>query len=240
MKSMRFVLIASLICALIQCASPTSGALQAFLRVGDIEGDATAAGHEEWSEILSYDFSVQNVGWTPGGGDLLPSFSDMYITKSVDRASPYLLGANVLGQHFDTARIDVAITDGATFTNKIEWLFQDAVVSAYNTVYSGGGGSGDTLELVAIDFRTITYKYYRPGERVEPIGFTYDRLYDIFNWIGPAPTGFQLISHFEADPSPEPTAVTLATIGLALLAFWSSGRRARSGTARSPLLHAGE
>ena len=57
---------------------------EACLRGKGIEGDATEDTHDGWSELLSYDISVQNSGW-PGGTGLLTLFLQ-HVRREADRS----------------------------------------------------------------------------------------------------------------------------------------------------------
>lgn len=203
------VLLASNLCLLLILGNPAAeGALKAYLKVGEISGDSSDEIHYQWSEILSYDISVQNTGWPPGAhGTSAPTFSDMYVTKLSDSASPYYLKGVWLGQQFEEARLEVA--DPTTGYLSVAWLFQDVILSAYNTVFDE-----QLLELVAIDFGRVRYSYY-PDPMSGAIEFDFDR-----NTNAPwdtavlAADGFQFVTHFEATPTPEPTTLLLTLVAM--------------------------
>jgi type VI protein secretion system component Hcp len=213
MKLQRFT---NLICtsALSLLVSPAACLGAGCLQVGDIVGDSTIVGHEGWSDILSYSISVQNAGWLPGGGASPASISDMFVTKKLDRGSPYYFGSVFAGAPYETARIEV-VQDSQPTDDYVQWLFEDAVISAYNTAFDST--SQQPLELLAIDFRQLTYKYTWQGER-EPItaGFIYDRSINALTWFDEAPTaGFALVTQFAAT-APEPASGMLMLASLVL------------------------
>ncbi len=228
MNRKQYVRVTGLFVAMALVASPAAGGLLGFLQVGSIEGDATMAGHEEWSTILSYNISVQNAGWRPDGGDTIPAFSDMYVTKSLDRGSPYYFGAAVVGMQFDEAKLDIVNADQPSHLY-VQWLFEDAVISAYNTVFD----AGQSLELLAIDFRRVTYKYTPADETGRATGFMYDRYTNAFNWIGAPPANFVLLAQFTEASAPEPAGMVLAAIG-AIAALCVRRRRGTASGAVSP------
>lgn len=196
-------------------AAPAAGALKAYLMVGDIEGDVTEGDYYGWSELLTYDISVQGSGWPAGHGTTLPSFSNMYVTKLTDRASPHFWKGVWSGEVFGAATIDVI--DSATSQRYVQWLFQEVYLTAYSTVFDE-----QLAELVAIDFGKITYEYTPPGEG--SISFIYNRETGMEALNGTMSSDFVLLTTFEATPAPEPTSALLA--GIAALA-WTVSRRAR-------------
>jgi MYXO-CTERM domain-containing protein len=123
---------------------------------------------------------------------------------------------------FDDAKLDIVNADQPS-RPYVQWMFEDAAVSAYNTVFD----AGQSLELLAIDFRRITYQYTPGDEFARTTGFRYDRYTNTFEWIGAPPANFVLLTQFTEASTPEPAGVVLAAIGAAA-AF---GRRRRRGSA---------
>lgn len=208
-------------------ACPVFGELAAFLRLDGIVGDTADTGlHYRWSDLLSYDISVQNSGRQHlGSGSQSPTFSDMYVTKAIDGASPYFFGGAVSGMPFGEAKIHL-VQASEPDQSYVEWILRDLVISAYNTVYDGG----QSAELVAFDFGIIEYRYYprRPDGSVDaPTGFLYEKETGHFEWIGTAPaTGFLMMPQFAASSTPEPSTALLAGIGISALLY--SRRRGRA------------
>jgi type VI protein secretion system component Hcp len=232
MRNKLVSIFVSIVLVLSFAIAVASGQPWAVMKVGTIQGDSTLAGYEGWCDILSYNISVQNAGWNIQGDPLPASLSDMYITKSIDRASPLLFGAVLTGQRFNDERLVDAqvhllkVGLGGQLEPAVKWLFEDVVVSAYNTAYEGG----QALELVALDYGEITYEYFPTADGVPgpPISFTYDRSVGEIAWLGSDFSNFQLVTQFQAEGVPEPAALVLAGIGLAALA----GRRCAQRRAR--------
>ncbi|MCA9260513.1 MAG: type VI secretion system tube protein Hcp [Planctomycetales bacterium] len=188
---------------------PAVGALEAYLKVADIEGDFTDAIHSGWSELLTYDISVQNAGWTSGTHQTTPSLSDMYVTKFTDKASPLLFRAVLTGEHFSEARIEVR--DPAAPTSYIEWWFQDVVISAYNTVFDE-----QSVELIAIDFGWLSYDYFAPGSG--SIHFEYDRGTNTIATTATATSDAVMLTNFASTSTPEPTGPLLTCLAAGIIA----------------------
>jgi type VI secretion system secreted protein Hcp len=199
---------------------PAGGQTWAVMKVGTMEGNSTISGYGGWCDILSYSLSVQNGGWNIYGDPLPPSLSDMFITKQLDSASPLLFGAVLTQQHFNDSRvfdaqIHLLAPNGEVLQPYVKWLFNDVVVSAYNTVYEGAM----PLELVAIDYGEITYMYYPTnpdGSLGAPVSFTYDRSVGAMTWSGDMVNGFELVTSFQTESVPEPAAMLLLFSGVIL------------------------
>jgi type VI protein secretion system component Hcp len=207
---------------------PAVGQPWGVMKVGTMVGNSTIDGYAGWCDILSYSLSVQNGGWNIYGDPLPASLSDMFVTKQLDIASPLLFGAVLTQQHFNDewvfdAQIHVLATglEGVPQAY-VKWLFNDVVVSGYNTVYEGSL----PLELVAIDYGEITYEYYPTnpdGSPGSPVSFTYDRHVGAMTWSGDMVNGFQLVTQFQSVNVPEPGALLLV-LGCLSLAIWRTGR----------------
>jgi type VI protein secretion system component Hcp len=219
----------SVVIGLLIVAAPTHGQFQAVMKVDGMLGESQIDGYAQWSDILSYNISVQNGGWNPSGDPVPASLSDMYVTKYVDSASPLLFGAVLTGQRFNDPRaIDAQIhllrSVNESFVPVVKWLFNDVVVSSYNTVYDGPAPA----ELVALDYGEVTYQYYplNPDGTLGPVvSFTYNRSLGSLAWLGDTLGEFRLIAQYASEGVPEPTALVLAGIGWVVLGAWGEARR---------------
>lgn len=202
------------ILAFLILATPSSGQPWGVMKVDTMVGDSSIDGYQGWSDILSYSISVQNGGWNIWGDPLPPSLSDMYITKQLDGTSPMLFGAVLTQEHFNDPRVYdaqihvVTLGAGGQPVATVKWLFNDVVVSAYNTVYEGAM----PLELVALDYGEITYTYIPiapDGTQGPPVSFTYNRHVGELTWSGDIANGFQFVTQFQTTSVPEPATLLL-------------------------------
>ena len=209
MNRQNLLWVAIVVGGLVSFGVPASAGLVGMLQVGSIEGDSNVAGHENWSDILSYNISVQGAGLPAPPGAWQPTFSDMYVTKITDRGSPYYFGSLLIGTIFPTVRIDV-VESTQPLNDYVQWILEEAVVSSYNTAFD----AGQSYELLAIDFTRLTYTHSSRGMLS---GFTYDQETGDFNWVFGEAESFALLTQFSSSPTPEPAALLLAMIGLAAL-----------------------
>lgn len=199
--------------AIVLIASSARAQMMAYLKVGSINGNVTTTGYENWCDLLSYNLSVVR----PEGGP--PSFSDMYITRAVDSASPYFFGSAVIGQVYSDARLNVVKWDEDHFEDYVKWTLTNAVIRSYSTAFD----SGQMLELIAIDYDVLTYEQLLSGERWSWAGFTYNRTNGLFDWLGTPPTDMAVLFQFTSEVIPEPTTTVL--VGFVVAAFGTHLRR---------------
>src|SRR5687768_8031550 len=81
-----------------------------FAKIGDIKGESGDAKHKDEIEVLSFSWGVTNAGFTPGGagggaGAGRPTFQDLSIVHTIDKASPLLMRACATGKHLKEATI---------------------------------------------------------------------------------------------------------------------------------------
>jgi hypothetical protein len=100
----KVVALSVLLAALV--VSNVNAAFDAFLKIDGIDGEATATGHEDQIEILSFSWGVSNPsalaqhgGSGSGGPVLLP----VTMAKRIDKATPKLMRAAVAGEVFKNA-----------------------------------------------------------------------------------------------------------------------------------------
>jgi type VI secretion system secreted protein Hcp len=135
-------------------------AVDIFAKIGDIKGEALDAKHKDEVEVLSYSWGVTNpgsMGYGGGGGEGKATFHDLSFVHNVDKASPVLMQACVLGTHFKEA----TITHRKSGTGKEphEYMIvkmNDVIITG---VTHGGGGGGPHSENVSISFSKVAVEY---------------------------------------------------------------------------------
>ncbi len=92
-------------------------AVDMFLKIDDVKGEAQDARHKDEIEVLSWTWVTQSITVHGGavGGAGKASFEDVTVTKWVDLASPTLLGAVSTGRHFKEAFLTVRGAGGTPF-----------------------------------------------------------------------------------------------------------------------------
>jgi type VI secretion system secreted protein Hcp len=151
-----------------------------FLKVEGVEGESTHEGHRNEIDVLSWNWGVSNsgsFGSGGGGGAGKATFSDISITKTLDKSSPILFKMCATGQHIE----EVKLKGSKILTNKkisedyYTITLSDVVVSSYQQ----SGSSGDQIPTESISFNfakiKVEYKPQNPdGTLGDPVIAEYD------------------------------------------------------------------
>jgi type VI secretion system secreted protein Hcp len=129
-----------------------------FAKIGDIKGESKDAKHKDEIEVLSFSWGVTNSG-VPGagggGGSGKPSFQDLSLVHSIDKASPNLMKACATGKHLPEA----TITQRKAGKGQQDYLIikmNDVLVTA---VLAGATSSGPSSETVSLAFAKVHFEY---------------------------------------------------------------------------------
>ena len=129
-------------------------AVDMFLKIDGIDGEAQSHKHKGEIELLSFSWGLSQTVAAPGsgGGSGKVQVSDFSIIKQIDAASPHLMEACCRGEHIR----DVTMTL-ATKTKGQDYLvvkLNDCLITSYQT---SGGGAGGALpaEQVSFNFSSV-------------------------------------------------------------------------------------
>jgi len=139
----------------------------AYMKLGDIKGEATAPGFEEWSDMLSVDWGIHRPVISGAGSTRQRSsatLSDVVCVKELDKASPKIMEAIATGVVFPTVSIHLTRNNAAGGTvTYVEYEMKNVMVTKWTT---SGGASGDPrpTEQVSLNFEEIKmiYTEYAP------------------------------------------------------------------------------
>jgi type VI secretion system secreted protein Hcp len=134
-------------------------AVDMFLKLDDIKGEAHDAKHKDEIDVLSWSWGVTQSGTTHaggGGGSGKANFQDLTVTKWVDLASPKLLSAASTGKHLKEALLTVRKA-GDKPLEYLKITLTDCLISSVTT---GGSGADDRLtENIGINFAKVKFEY---------------------------------------------------------------------------------
>lgn len=134
-------------------------AVDMFLKLDDIKGEAHDAKHKDEIDVLSWSWGVTQSGTTHaggGGGAGKANFQDLTVTKWVDLASPKLLSAASTGKHLKEALLTVRKA-GEKPLEYLKITLTDCLISSVST---GGSGGDDRLtENIGINFAKVKFEY---------------------------------------------------------------------------------
>lgn len=130
-----------------------------FLKVDSIQGESTDAYHKGEIELVGWSWGASEVFIVSGGGGTVggkPKFTDLVVTKHVDKASPKLLRACLKVAHIT----DVVLTQRKAGAGKLNFLvitLKNALVTSLNDVDSDAAPR--PMETVQFNFAKIIYEF---------------------------------------------------------------------------------
>jgi type VI secretion system secreted protein Hcp len=129
-----------------------------FLKVDGIKGESTDAYHKDEIELVGWSWGASEVFIVSGGGGTVggkPKFTDLVVTKHVDKASPKLLRACLKVTHIS----EVVLTQRKAGAGKLNFLvitLKDALVTSLNDAESEGASR--PMETVQFNFAKVIYE----------------------------------------------------------------------------------
>lgn len=131
-------------------------AVDMFLKIDGIEGDARDARHKGEIEILSFSWGATNTashGTGGGGGAGKVVAGDFSIMKALDKATPKLFERMCEGSHLP--EVNVSVGSASVKGEQVEFLkikLTDVLISSYQT---GGSGGALPVESLSFNFRGV-------------------------------------------------------------------------------------
>lgn len=141
-------------------------AFDAFLKIGDIEGEATRKGFEKQIEILSFSWGASNpttIGSGGGGGGGKAQLSSFNCMKVTDKASPVLFQKTCQGAHFPKATVVLHKAGGDEAVDYLKYEFERVYIESIQWSGSSGGDDRPT-ESLSFAFGKVTVTYIEQTE----------------------------------------------------------------------------
>ncbi len=147
-----------------------------FIKIGDIKGESIAKDHVDEIEVLSWSWGVtrpllDESGSTRTRGN--PNVIDLGISKLLDRATPKLVEACVMGTVLPEA---VLVIESPSLDGNIKVL--EIILSNVTITADNLAGSVEAIETVSLDFEEIEMRYFLPSQDGSP-GGTVDLKYNL-------------------------------------------------------------
>lgn len=136
-------------------STDAEAAVDMFLKIEGIEGESVDKDHSGWIEIgsVSYSISSPTTSTSSGGATGKAEFSDVSITKILDKASPNIAVSAANGKHYPGAEIHFCDSASSVCYYKIE--LRNVMISSYS--FSGGGDI--PTESVSLAYESIMWDY---------------------------------------------------------------------------------
>ena len=131
-------------------------AVDMFLKIDDIDGEASDKNHEGEIDVLSWSWGMTQSG-SAGGGAGKVNIQDISFTKFVDKSTPKLYEKLANGEPIP--EIILSISD-STYSGKEVYLTYTLTVASMSSVSTGGSGGEDRItENISLNFETIEVIY---------------------------------------------------------------------------------
>jgi type VI secretion system secreted protein Hcp len=151
------------------------------MKFGGIQGDVTAAGHENWIELKSLQWGVGRGVSSPTGSSAdrestAPSVSEVTVTKDNDTASDGLLSEAFTGDgggNGATVQIDMTRTQAGQLVVYQTVTLNNVIISGYSTS-SGGDRPSESLSLNFVKIAVTNTPMKPDGTTGSPSTTTYD------------------------------------------------------------------
>ncbi len=131
-------------------------AVDYFLKIDGILGEAQDKTHKDEIQVQSWSWGESNSGsmsFGGGGGTGKVAMQDFHFTMPVNKATPLLFQACANGTHIKNA-ILTCRKAGKDQQEFLKWTFTDVFISSYQT-----GGSDSPIEQCSFNFTKIQVDY---------------------------------------------------------------------------------
>ena len=136
----------------------TSANAHGFLKIGDIKGESTDEGHEEWIDVLSIDWGFQREQGRSGSsrapGRLV--FRDLTIHKESDSTSPSIMLKCAKGERIPEVTLDLPLENDRG-ESKIRVILMNAMITSVQVEDEAGGDR--PTENISINYTEIKVIY---------------------------------------------------------------------------------
>jgi type VI secretion system secreted protein Hcp len=134
-------------------------AVDYFLKIEGVEGEATDEKHKGEIDVESWSWGETQSGTSAaggGGGAGKVSMQDFHFVMRLNKASPKLMLACATGDHLKSATL-VCRKAGGDQQEYMKIVMTDVLVSSYQT----GGSTGDVVPVdqISLNFSKIEYEY---------------------------------------------------------------------------------
>lgn len=134
-------------------------AVDMFLKLEGIEGEAQDATHKKEIDVLAWSWGASQSGTThmgQGGGGGKVNVQDLSFTHYIDSASHMLLQRCFDGKHIDKGTL-VVRKAGGTPLEYVTIVMEDIMVTSVST--GGSGGEDRLTENVVLNFSKVDFTY---------------------------------------------------------------------------------
>ena len=150
--------------------SPTPQAVDMFLKIEGVDGEATTTTHKGWIDIQSWSWGVSQTATAGAGGGATAGRLTGHVTliKRIDKATPLLFKRCSDGTVLPLATVELARSGGGQTYLKYE--MKEVIVSSI--AHGDLDGDGVPDEEIKLDFTGVTLTYTQLDASGKPLGQT--------------------------------------------------------------------
>ena len=136
----------------------------AYLKFDGIDGEVSARGHDAWINVLSISHSIsrgaESSATARSSG--MASFSDITVTKEMDKSSPKLAEAVASGRMIPNVAFELTSNSGTY----LKYELKNVMVTSYSM---SGNASDRPMESISLNFEEIkvTYTEFSPDGKAK-------------------------------------------------------------------------
>jgi type VI secretion system secreted protein Hcp len=134
-------------------SSDAEAAVDMFLKIEGIEGESQDKNHKGWIEISSVQYGISASIPSSGEKTSKAAFSDVLITKVLDKASPKIAMSTANGEQYPSGEIHFCDSDSAMCFYTIK--LSNVIISQYS--FSSGGDL--PTESVSLAYGSMHWNY---------------------------------------------------------------------------------
>ena len=136
--------------------------MPAFMKLGDIKGEATDQGHKDWILIESMSSPIHR-SVPEGAKDQQrtkghTTLGDVVIVRQLDKSSTKLAEACANGTFFPEAQIDLCATVGNKQEPYLQYKLKNVIITSYS-FHGNATGSPLPTEQVSLGYTDIEWNY---------------------------------------------------------------------------------
>jgi len=142
-----------------------------FVKFDGVDGEATDAQHDKWSDVLSVSEGLRQpdsgaTGTTRRRGDVI--FDNIAISKELDKASVKLREAVALGKVFPQVDIHVTANFGGGRETYFRYELKNVLITSFSM--NASGNDAPPVENVTFNFEEIKVTYTERDDSGSPLG----------------------------------------------------------------------
>ncbi len=153
--------------------TPSQTGLAGYVKFNGVDGEATEADHNKWSELLAFEQGYEQP--STGASGLVRRRSsviveDITLVKELDKASPKIAEACLKGKVFDKVEVELTryfTESGYVVYNKFE--LKNAIVTSY-TIGSEDVNNIYPIETFTLKFEEVKVTYTETDEDGSSMG----------------------------------------------------------------------